>query len=147
MTYRAPVADIAFTLTHGAGLAPLLAQGGAQAPGGLSQAQLNARAKAQGVSEIAFDSVPDFLKLPAGMYTLWTIPHTNGVELIVNKQTGQWGTGYNPKFDLGKAPMIVDTTAAPVEKFAISIVPVIANQGNLVMEWGPFRWIAPIAVQ
>jgi hypothetical protein len=87
------------------------------------------------------------LKLPAGMYTLWTIPHTNGVELIVNKQTGQWGTGYNPKFDLGKAPMIVDTTAAPVEKFAISIVPVIANQGNLVMEWGPFRWIAPIAVQ
>src|SRR6187399_3404234 len=29
MTYRAPVADIAFTLKHGAGLAPLLAQGGA----------------------------------------------------------------------------------------------------------------------
>ena len=28
MTYRAPVADIAFTLKHGAGLAPLLAQGG-----------------------------------------------------------------------------------------------------------------------
>jgi len=48
--------------------ASLLAQGGAQAPGGLSQAQLNARAKAQGVSEIAFDSVPDFLKLPSGLY-------------------------------------------------------------------------------
>jgi DNA-binding beta-propeller fold protein YncE len=46
----------------------LLAQGGAQAPGGLSQAQLNARAKAQGVAEIAFDSVPDFLKLPTGLY-------------------------------------------------------------------------------
>jgi acyl-CoA dehydrogenase len=29
MTYRAPVADIAFTLKHGAGLAPLLAQGNA----------------------------------------------------------------------------------------------------------------------
>jgi alkylation response protein AidB-like acyl-CoA dehydrogenase len=28
MSYRAPVADIAFTLKHGAGLAPLLAQGG-----------------------------------------------------------------------------------------------------------------------
>jgi hypothetical protein len=43
--------------------------------------------------------------------------------------------------------MIADTTAAPVEKFSISVVPVIANKGNLVMEWGPFRWIAPIAVQ
>ncbi|HUQ19334.1 MAG TPA: DUF2911 domain-containing protein [Gemmatimonadaceae bacterium] len=87
------------------------------------------------------------IKLPAGMYTLWTIPHTNGVELIVNKQTGQWGTGYNPANDLGKARMIADTTAAPVEKFSISVVPAVANYGSLVMEWGPFRWTAPIVVQ
>jgi DNA-binding beta-propeller fold protein YncE len=43
----------------------------AQAPapsGGLSPAQLNARAKAQGVPEIAFESAPDFLKLPTGLY-------------------------------------------------------------------------------
>src|SRR5215211_1974336 len=48
--------------------ASVLAQGGAEPTGGLTQAQLNARAKAQGVSEIAFDSVPDFLKLPTGVY-------------------------------------------------------------------------------
>ena len=87
------------------------------------------------------------MKLPAGMYTLWTVPHTNGVELIVNKQTGQWGTGYNPAHDLGKARMISDTTAAAVEKFTISVVPSVANYGSLVMEWGPFRWTAPIVVQ
>jgi hypothetical protein len=48
--------------------ASLLAQGGAPPPGQLSQAQLNARAKAEGVAQIAFDSVPDFLKLPNGLY-------------------------------------------------------------------------------
>jgi DNA-binding beta-propeller fold protein YncE len=40
----------------------------AQTPAGLTQAQLNARAKAQNVPEIAFDSVPNFLKLPPNMY-------------------------------------------------------------------------------
>ncbi len=40
----------------------------AQTPAALTQAQLNARAKAQNVPEIAFDSVPNFLKLPPNMY-------------------------------------------------------------------------------
>lgn len=45
--------------------------GHAQAPAGsegLTQAQVNARAKAQNVPEIPFESVPDFLKLPANLY-------------------------------------------------------------------------------
>jgi len=41
----------------------------AQAPAeGLTQAQLNARAKAQNVPEIPYESVPNFLKLPANLY-------------------------------------------------------------------------------
>ena len=87
------------------------------------------------------------MRLPAGMYTLWTVPHANGVELIVNKQTGQWGTGYDRSHDLGKSPMATDTLATLVDKFTISIQPVDARRGTLVMEWGPFRWTAPIVVQ
>src|SRR6266581_2590620 len=34
----------------------------------LTQAQMNAKAKAQNVPEIPFDSVPNFLKLPANLY-------------------------------------------------------------------------------
>jgi hypothetical protein len=86
------------------------------------------------------------IRLPAGMYTLWTVPHTNGVELIVNKQTGQWGTGYNGKFDIGKAPMASAGPSSPVEKFTISIVSTDAHHGTLVMEWGTFRWTAPLVV-
>src|SRR4029453_15710554 len=48
------------------------------------------------------------LSLPAGTYTLWTAPHVRGVELIVNKQTGQWGTSYSRAQDLGTAAMKSD---------------------------------------
>ena len=30
------------------------------------------------------------ISVPPGKYTLWTVPHANGAELIVNKQSGQW---------------------------------------------------------
>jgi hypothetical protein len=34
-----------------------------------------------------------------------------------------------------------------VEKFTISIIPGDNQHGSLVLEWGSFRWIAPIEVQ
>jgi hypothetical protein len=94
-------------------------------------------------------SVPIVLggvRLPAGMYTLWTVPREQGVDLIVNSQTGQWGTGYNRTFDLGRTAMTTDSPSAPVEKFTISIVPTGTKHGRLVMEWGTFRWTAPIVI-
>jgi DUF2911 family protein len=87
------------------------------------------------------------LNLPAGTYTLWTLPKPGDVELIVNKQFGQWGTEYNPARDLGRARMTTDSASAPVEQFTISIVPKNAQSGTLAMAWGPFRWTAPIVVQ
>jgi hypothetical protein len=86
------------------------------------------------------------LSLPAGTYTLWTVPHPRGVDLIVNRQTGQWGTEYRRDRDLGTAPMKSDSVAAPVEKFTISIEPTDARHGTLAMAWGTFRWAAPIVV-
>jgi hypothetical protein len=43
--------------------------------------------------------------------------------------------------------LVVDSTTAPVEKFTISLVPSGAKTGTLVMEWGSFRWSAPIVVE
>jgi hypothetical protein len=87
------------------------------------------------------------LAVPAGSYTLWTLPHANGVELIVNKQTGQWGTRYGRAHDLGRAPMTSETASTAVEDFTISIEPGEGRRGALVMAWGPFRWRAPIEVR
>jgi hypothetical protein len=87
------------------------------------------------------------LSLPAGRYTLWTVPHVHSVDLIVNRQTGQWGTEYHRAQDLGTAPMKSDSVDPPVEKFTISIEPTDSRHGTLAMAWGTFRWTAPIEVQ
>ena len=86
------------------------------------------------------------MRLSAGTYTLWTVPRDTGVDLVVNRQTGQWGTGYDGKFDVGMKAMTTETVTAPVEKFTISIVSIDARRGTLVMEWGTFRWTAPIVI-
>jgi hypothetical protein len=87
------------------------------------------------------------MRIPSGTYTLWTVPRANGADLIVNRQTGQWGTEYDGSQDLGKGPMITETLTTPVEKFTISISATGKESGALTMAWGPFRWTAPIEVR
>jgi hypothetical protein len=89
----------------------------------------------------------DGLTLAPGTYTLWAAPHQNGVvDLIVNKEHGQWGTDYDASHDAGSAPLHTETVNAPTEKFTISITSADAHHGSLVIEWGTFRWTAPIDV-
>jgi hypothetical protein len=87
------------------------------------------------------------IQLAPGTYTLWTVPHQNGVDLIVNGQSGQWGTEYNHSRDVAKAPMRSDTHSTPVDQFTISVTPTDARHGTLALEWGTFRWSAAMEVQ
>ena len=45
------------------------------------------------------------LSVPAGTYTLYTIPTGGTWHLMVSKKTGQWGVPYPKGEDLGRAPM------------------------------------------
>jgi len=45
------------------------------------------------------------------------------------------------------AAMQTDTDTAPTERFTISINAADERHGTLVMQWGPFRWTAPIVVR
>lgn len=84
------------------------------------------------------------LELNPGTYTLWTLPGPDGAVLIVNRQFKQWGTQYDVSRDLGRAPLTVEPAASEVERFAIRVVPLDERRASLVLEWGPFRWTAPI---
>src|SRR5215204_1366291 len=86
------------------------------------------------------------IRVPPGTYTLWTVPRRNRADIVVNAQAGQWGTEYDGKRDVGMAPMAMDSLTTPVEKFTISITGSDARHGTLAMEWGLFRWNAPIVV-
>lgn len=61
--------------------------------------------------------------VPAGMYTLWTIPAEQGWTLLVNSQTGQWGTEHNPDRDVYRIPMSVAHNDTLAERFTIHIAP------------------------
>jgi hypothetical protein len=82
--------------------------------------------------------------VPAGKYTLWTLPSPTGWKLIINKQTGQWGTMYDPAQDLVRVDAKVETLAAPVEQFLISFDPA-ANPGAITFTWDRTRYTVPVA--
>ena len=87
------------------------------------------------------------LKVPKGIYTIYTLPGPNEWQLIVNRQTGQLGTEYDQKRDLGRAKMTVAQATSPVEKFKIELSAASGNQGLLKMAWEKTIVSVPFTVQ
>jgi hypothetical protein len=59
--------------------------------------------------------------VPAGSYTIFTVPNADKWTLIVNKKTGEWGIPYKYESDeLARVDMKVSKLPAPVENFAIT---------------------------
>ena len=87
------------------------------------------------------------LEVPAGAYTLWTLPNADGTwKLIVNKNVGQWGTEYRVDQDLGRVDLKVDQLPTPVERFTIGIEPA-AQGGTLALSWDKTRLSVPFTVK
>lgn len=85
------------------------------------------------------------LHVPAGTYTLYTIPTGGTWELIVSKKTGQWGIPYPKGEDLGRTKMTLGKNAAPADLLTITIADTPAG-GNLVIDWGTTRATVPFTV-
>ena len=87
------------------------------------------------------------LSVPAGKYTLYTVPGEKEWTLIVNKQTGQWGTQYDQAQDLARVDLKVAATTAPVEQFTITLAGTGAAAGLLTMEWENTKLTIPFTVK
>ncbi|HEX2060290.1 MAG TPA: DUF2911 domain-containing protein, partial [Thermoanaerobaculia bacterium] len=88
-----------------------------------------------------FDLMIGGLHVPKGKYSLYTIPGEKEWTLIVNKQTGQWGTNYDEKQDLGRVKMAVAPVKNTVETFVIGI-----DEKALTMTWENTRASVPVMV-
>ncbi|MEZ5416577.1 MAG: DUF2911 domain-containing protein [Vicinamibacterales bacterium] len=76
------------------------------------------------------------LHVNPGKISLFSLVTEKGWTLVLNKQTGQWGTDYAQAQDLGRVPMRVETLKTPVEQFTISIEKGPSGKGGvLVMQW------------
>ena len=76
------------------------------------------------------------LTVPAGTYTLWVQHTRGGTFLVVNRQTGQWGTQYDAAQDLGRVPMELAATPAHVEEFTVTVRATGGTRGVLELAWG-----------
>ncbi len=93
--------------------------------------------------------------IPAGAYTLWTLPNEDGsAKLIINKQVGQWGQDYKDMkkvYDEARDQARVDLKKGalekPLDQFTISVGKDPAGGGVLKLMWEDTMYSVPYAVK
>ncbi|HTD84256.1 MAG TPA: DUF2911 domain-containing protein, partial [Gemmatimonadaceae bacterium] len=84
--------------------------------------------------------------VPAGKYTLWTVPGPTGAKLIFNSETGQWGTDYHADKDFTRVDLAGKQVSPPVEQFVIGVTP--QGQGGLLsFTWDDRQYSVPFSVK
>jgi hypothetical protein len=86
------------------------------------------------------------LKLPAGSYSIWTIPDPKVWTLVINKQTGQFHLDYDSSADFGRTRMNLKTLSNPVETFKIDLRSEGGNKGTLALDWETTEAYVPFTV-
>lgn len=93
------------------------------------------------------DLVIKGLAVPKGDYTLFALVGQEPWQLIISKQTGQWGLTYNQDQDLGRVPMEMSKPESPVETLKITISEKGASTGSLKVEFENFVATVPFSVK
>jgi hypothetical protein len=108
------------------------------------------RAGANSATALHTDAELDIrgLKVPPGDYTLFVnVADPDKWELIVSKDTKEWGLAYKDNMDLGRAKMDMSKPSAPIEVFKITLTATGGNAGVLQMEWEKHIATVPFKVQ
>ena len=96
------------------------------------------RAGANAATAFHADATLDLggLAVPSGDYTLFVnLADPNNWELIINKQTGQWGLSHDQAQDLGRVKMTMSKPSTMVENLKYTLSDEGGNQGKLTLEW------------
>ena len=82
------------------------------------------------------DLVVAGLTVPKGDYTIYAlVKDPDAWELILNKQTGQWGLSYNQAQDLGRVKMTMSKPPAPIETLKYTLSAEGGDNVKLQLEW------------
>ncbi len=74
--------------------------------------------------------------VPAGNYTLFTLPTADKWTLIISKKTGEWGIPYpGESEDFARVPMKSGKTSKTVDPFTISFEKKSETEAILHLEW------------
>jgi hypothetical protein len=96
------------------------------------------------------------LAIPRGDYSLFLLHSANNAwQLILNRQTAQWGTDYDKSKDFGRVTLATKEMRDNEETFTIYLVPDSPNPtsgyanlgGALRIRWGTTELSAPWTVK
>ena len=88
------------------------------------------------------------LHVPKGTYTLYVwVQDPASWQLIISKQTGQWGLSYNASQDLGRVKMTMAKPPATVEQLNYALTDQGSNKVELKLAWELHVATVPIIVK
>jgi hypothetical protein len=87
------------------------------------------------------------LAVPKGDYTLFVYLDPNQWQLVVSKETGEWGLDYNQSRDLGRVKMEMSKPPKPIETYKMALSSQGANKGKLQLAWENTVADVPITVK
>ena len=88
------------------------------------------------------------LAVPKGDYTLYVnLADPDNWELIINKQTRQWGLTYDASRDLGRVKMNMSKPAAMIETLKYTVEDAGGHKGVLQLAWENHVASVPITVK
>jgi hypothetical protein len=88
------------------------------------------------------------LVAPKGTYTLWVdVSEPSHWVLVVNKQTGEWGTKYDKAQDLGRVPMKMAVPPALIEELKYTLKDLGKGNGTLALAWEHVVASVPLTVK
>lgn len=106
------------------------------------------RTGANSATKITFGEPVSFggKAIKEGSYSLYTIPGESAWTIILNKNTGNWGTsGFDKKDDVAEIKVPVRPSSDKIETFTISIDNITPNSCELSLNWATTR--VPIKIQ
>jgi hypothetical protein len=108
------------------------------------------RAGANSATAFHTDAALDIggLQVPKGDYTIYAwVADPDNWQLIISKETGQWGLTYNPKMDLGRVKMTMSKPPAKIETYKMTLSSTGPKTGKLQLEWENHIASVPITVK
>lgn len=88
------------------------------------------------------------LSVPKGDYTLYVlVSDPNAWQLVINKQTGQWGLTYDQGQDLGRVKMKMTKPSSPVELLKYTIASNGSKDGTIELAWDDHVASVPVTAK
>lgn len=88
------------------------------------------------------------LNVPRGDYTIYAlVSDPDNWQLVISKETGQWGLSYNPKLDLGRVKMTMSKPGALIEVYRMTLSTTGPKSARLELAWENHIASVPLTVK